>query len=127
MYGWVRADPICSLILSVIIFMSIKPLLLSTAGVLLQRTPKKIEKNINAAYDQISRIQGVLGLTESHFWANTSKHFVGSVQVQILYDANEQKVLREIQEVFKRYKVKNLTVQLNKEIGAGAPTSPTVL
>ena len=43
-YGMKRADPICSLILSVLILKSVLPLLQSTAECLLLRSPRHMQK-----------------------------------------------------------------------------------
>lgn len=45
-YEWYIADPLCSLCISFLIFLSVLPLLKDSAMVLLQRTPQDIETEI---------------------------------------------------------------------------------
>eukprot|EP01120_Amphizonella_sp_Union-15-10_P013379 TRINITY_DN6196_c0_g1_i2.p1 TRINITY_DN6196_c0_g1~~TRINITY_DN6196_c0_g1_i2.p1 ORF type:complete len:689 (-),score=110.12 TRINITY_DN6196_c0_g1_i2:52-2118(-) len=115
-FGWIRSDPLCSLILSIIIFLSIRPLLSSTAKVLLQRTPERLEKTFPKIYSQICSVPGVLGCKDVHFWANTSSYVVGSIHVTVEPSANEQRIRKQIHGLLKDNKVKHITVQINKEI-----------
>ena len=45
-FGWLIADPLCSLFIAILIFLSVLPLLKQSSNVLLQRTPKELENEI---------------------------------------------------------------------------------
>jgi solute carrier family 30 (zinc transporter), member 5/7 len=45
--GWTRADPFCSFCLAVVIFISVIPLLKSSATILLQRTPSIFDERLS--------------------------------------------------------------------------------
>lgn len=53
-FGWLIADPICSLFIAVLIFLSVIPLLKDSCEVLLLRTPPENEKELNFALEKVS-------------------------------------------------------------------------
>lgn len=52
-FGWLIADPICSLFIAVLIFLSVIPLLKDACEVLLLRIPPEHEKEINFALEKV--------------------------------------------------------------------------
>jgi zinc transporter 5/7 len=51
--GWYIADPVCSIFIAVLIFMSVLPLLKNSALVLLLRTPVKVQDQLPAALSKV--------------------------------------------------------------------------
>lgn len=56
-FGWLIADPICSLFIATLIFLSVIPLLKDACEVLLLRTPPENEKNLNSALEKVRLTQ----------------------------------------------------------------------
>lgn len=52
-FGWYIADPICSIFIAILIFLSVLPLLKNSAGVLLLRTPVKVQEQLPAALNKV--------------------------------------------------------------------------
>jgi len=52
-FGWYIADPICSIFIAVLIFVSVLPLLKNAAVVLLLRTPVKVQDELPAALNKV--------------------------------------------------------------------------
>jgi len=52
-FGWYIADPICSIFIAVLIFVSVLPLLKNSAVVLLLRTPVKVQDELPAALNKV--------------------------------------------------------------------------
>lgn len=52
-FGWLIADPICSLFIATLIFLSVIPLLKDACEVLLLRTPPENEKDLNGALEKV--------------------------------------------------------------------------
>uniref|UniRef100_A0A671SWP6 Zinc transporter n=1 Tax=Sinocyclocheilus anshuiensis TaxID=1608454 RepID=A0A671SWP6_9TELE len=52
-FGWLIADPICSLFIATLIFLSVIPLLKDACEVLLLRTPPQHEKDLNFALEKV--------------------------------------------------------------------------
>ena len=56
-FGLFIADPVCSLFIAVLIFLSVIPLLKDSSLVLLQRTPVEIEKSLSYILSKVRFIQ----------------------------------------------------------------------
>lgn len=52
-FGWYIADPLCSMCMSVMIFLSVTPLLRHSSSVLLLRTPADKEKQFNLLLQRV--------------------------------------------------------------------------
>ena len=52
-FGWMIADPICSMFIAIMVALSVYPLLRDSIHVIMQRTPKEIEDKLN---DTIERV-----------------------------------------------------------------------
>lgn len=52
-FGWYIADPICSIFIAVLIFVSVLPLLKNSAVVLLLRTPVKVQDELPVALNKV--------------------------------------------------------------------------
>ena len=52
-FNWKVADPICSIFISVLIFVSVIPLIKETVLILLLRTPEKIQKDIGLVLQKV--------------------------------------------------------------------------
>jgi len=113
--GWTIADPICSFCISALIFVSVIPLLKSSATILLQCTPPEIDEKMEKCLKLVTRVEGVVSHNNSHFWRLSKDMVVGSIQIQVANEASEQKILAEVQSIFKKKgKIKNMTVEIVK-------------
>ncbi len=81
-FGWMIADPVCSIFISILILMSVWPLVTSSAHVLMQGTPTHAEVDIKRALHKISLIDGVVGYRDPHFWLHSSDVLIGSLHVR---------------------------------------------
>lgn len=58
-YGWLVADPICSLVLASLILASVLPLLKESASILILRVPVGAEENIKKCIDKVYILLGI--------------------------------------------------------------------
>ena len=56
-FGWYIADPVCSMCISAMIFLSVIPLLKHSSSVLLLRTPVDKEKQFNVLLQRVSHVE----------------------------------------------------------------------
>jgi zinc transporter 5/7 len=82
--GWKIADPICSFILSLLIFLSVIPLVRSTGSILLLRTPKKLLD----ASAVLASVPGVRGVMDVHSWQLANGQFVSNARLAVAPDAD---------------------------------------
>lgn len=63
---------------------------------------------------KISKLEGVVGYKDPHFWKFSKDKLVGTIQLKINNETSEQKVLQEVAAIFKKKGVKDFTVQIEK-------------
>uniref|UniRef100_A0A3B5R9M3 Zinc transporter n=1 Tax=Xiphophorus maculatus TaxID=8083 RepID=A0A3B5R9M3_XIPMA len=114
-FGWLIADPICSLFIATLIFLSVIPLLKDACEVLLLRTPPEQEKDLNSALEKIEKIEGVLSYRDPHFWRHSANVIAGTVHLQVMSDVVEQRIIQQVTAILKDAGVNNLSVQVEKE------------
>uniref|UniRef100_A0A4W5NXF7 Zinc transporter n=1 Tax=Hucho hucho TaxID=62062 RepID=A0A4W5NXF7_9TELE len=114
-FGWLIADPICSLFISTLIFLSVIPLLTDAAEVLLLRTPPEHEKDLNIALEKIEKVEGVLSYRDPHFWRHSASVVAGTIHLQLMSDVVEQRIIQQVTAILKDAGVNNLSVQVEKE------------
>uniref|UniRef100_A0A1A8IWB9 Zinc transporter n=1 Tax=Nothobranchius kuhntae TaxID=321403 RepID=A0A1A8IWB9_NOTKU len=114
-FGWLIADPICSLFIATLIFLSVIPLLKDACEVLLLRTPPEHEKDLNGALEKIEKIEGVLSYRDPHFWRHSASVIAGTIHLQVMADVVEQRIVQQVTAILKDVGVNNLSVQVEKE------------
>ncbi|XP_071844901.1 proton-coupled zinc antiporter SLC30A5-like isoform X2 [Apostichopus japonicus] len=114
-FGILIADPICSVFISVMILLSVVPLLKDTASILLQRTPPEVEPCLSEGFAMVHSLDGVLSYRRPHFWTHAGSTLAGTVHLQLHPNANEQRISQQVTAIFKDLGVTNFTVQAEKE------------
>jgi len=123
MWGWTLADPICSLCIAVLIFLSTIPLIKQSSKTLLQCTPTYFEEPLKDLLYKLSKIEGVLGYRDPHFWGHAHEVLVGTIHIQIDEQANEQRILQLVTNMFKEEGVNYLTIEIEKPSSLAAVSS----
>ena len=115
LFGWQWVDPLCSLILSILILGSVYPLLRSSASILLQNIPDEIYALTDKALDEILHIEGVLGYTELHIWQLKSGFNVATIHLRVVEESNNQIVRQRALQILKKIGANQITIQVEKE------------
>ncbi|KAJ6225034.1 hypothetical protein RDWZM_003579 [Blomia tropicalis] len=82
-FGWMIADPICSIFIAFLIIISVYPLLRDSSAILMQRSPKELDEALPKCYRRVMELDGVLSIQEPHFWTLCSDVYVGSVKIEV--------------------------------------------
>ncbi|EDV26516.1 uncharacterized protein TRIADDRAFT_22061, partial [Trichoplax adhaerens] len=114
-FGWLIADPICSLLISILIFMSVLPLLRQSISVLLLRVPFGHEQKLSNLLKQVLSVNGVISYQNPQFWRHSSDTIAGTLHVRAKMSANEQSIITRIHAIFKDLGIKYFTVQVEKD------------
>lgn len=114
-FGWLIADPICSLFIATLIFFSVIPLLKDSCQVLLLRIPVEHEKDLSGAVEKIQNLDGVISYRDPHFWRHSASVVAGTVHVQVMSEVVEQRIIQQVTSILKEAGVNNLSVQVEKE------------
>jgi len=110
--GWMKADPICSFCMSVLIFISVIPLITGSARTLLSCLPESIEPKLDHIISKIMKVDGMVAVKDHHFWTQNRDNIVGTIHLQI-GEVSEQKTLEAVSSFLKNAGVLNLTVQIS--------------
>jgi solute carrier family 30 (zinc transporter), member 5/7 len=110
--GWLVADPICSVFISIMIVSSVLPLLRNSAEILLQRIPRNHEKELKMALDDVLHVKGVCGVHNMHVWNFTNTDTVGTYHLCVSEEADKVSVLKSASDIFHDAGIKDLTIQL---------------
>lgn len=113
-YDLMVADPICSLFIAVLTFVSTISLLKKSAAILMQRTPRALDTRLQLCYQKLQGVPDVIEFAEPRFWSLTNTHVVGTLRVRIQPRANDTDILAAVHAIFKQVGVDDLTVQLER-------------
>uniref|UniRef100_A0A2K5W4C8 Zinc transporter n=1 Tax=Macaca fascicularis TaxID=9541 RepID=A0A2K5W4C8_MACFA len=114
-FGWFIADPLCSLFIAVLIFLSVVPLIKDACQVLLLRLPPEYEKELHIALEKIQKIEGLISYRDPHFWRHSANIVAGTIHIQVTSDVLEQRIVQQVTGILKDAGVNNLTIQVEKE------------
>uniref|UniRef100_A0A2I3LCW2 Zinc transporter n=1 Tax=Papio anubis TaxID=9555 RepID=A0A2I3LCW2_PAPAN len=114
-FGWFIADPLCSLFIAVLIFLSVVPLIKDACQVLLLRLPPEYEKELHIALEKIQKIEGLISYRDPHFWRHSASIVAGTIHIQVTSDVLEQRIVQQVTGILKDAGVNNLTIQVEKE------------
>ncbi|XP_064604759.1 zinc transporter 7-like [Liolophura sinensis] len=112
-FGWMIADPICSMFIATLIGISVVPLLRDSVGILMQRTPKSLEHVLPGCYQRVSQLEGVYSLHEPHFWTLCSDVYIGTVKLEVASNADARYLLSQTHNIFTQAGVRQLYVQID--------------
>jgi len=115
-YGTKVIDPICAMLVAVVIFIRVTPLIQQSTAVLLDRTPRLLsEGKLADALVWISNLEGVIGCRDVHMWSHTGAGAMGSLHVVVVPGANQQRILGQVTAFLKDKGVAPLTVQVEAQ------------
>ncbi|XP_077464113.1 zinc transporter 7 [Stigmatopora argus] len=111
-YDLMIADPICSMLIAVLIGVSVVPLLRESVGILMQRTPPSLDRDLPQCYQRVQQLQGVYSVQHPHFWTLCSDVYVGTLKVAVAPDADARWILSQTHGIFTQVGVRQLYVQI---------------
>lgn len=111
--GWVRADPIMSVLISLLILGSAWRLVKESADVLLEAAPAHIA--LSDVHDRIASIPGVASVHDLHVWTVTSGVIAMSGHLVVQNPADNQRVLEAVQARLGSMGIGHVTVQMERD------------
>ncbi|PAV66759.1 hypothetical protein WR25_10493 isoform E [Diploscapter pachys] len=115
-FGWKWVDPLCSLILSMLILGSVYPLLKSSINTLLQDVPDEAMDELEYHLSDILEIEGVQSYSDAHFWQLKGDLNVASLHIQVSDTANAQLVRLKATQLLQAVGATQCTIQVEKDI-----------
>ncbi|XP_035826343.1 zinc transporter 7 isoform X2 [Aplysia californica] len=112
-FGWMIADPVCSMFIATLIAISVLPLLRDSIGVLMQRTPRSLDHVLPGCYQRVSQLEGVYSVQEPHFWTLCTDVFIGTIKLEVALNADTRYILSQTHSIFTQIGVRQLYVQID--------------
>ncbi|KAF9362136.1 putative zinc transporter msc2 [Mortierella sp. AD094] len=89
-FGWTGFDPIASMFIAILIFLSVIPLIKDSAAVLMLEVPDDKLGSIEYALQQLTSVPGVTSYSCARFWPNSPESMIGSIHIQVSAGAIDQ-------------------------------------
>uniref|UniRef100_A0A7N8YEM8 Zinc transporter n=1 Tax=Mastacembelus armatus TaxID=205130 RepID=A0A7N8YEM8_9TELE len=109
-YDLMIADPICSMLIALLIGVSVVPLLRESIGILMQRTPPSMDHALPECYQRVQQLQGVYNLQEPHFWTLCTDVYIGTLKLLVAPDADTRWILSQTHHIFTQVPECNTTL-----------------
>lgn len=113
MFGWLRADPICSMFIALLIGISVLALIKDSILILMQRQPQALDHLLPQCYQKVTALAGVYSVQEPHFWTLCSDIYVGGLKLEVSKNVDPKYVVTHTQLIFAAAGVRQLYVQLD--------------
>jgi cobalt-zinc-cadmium efflux system protein len=111
--GWLEADPLISIFISLLILASAWRLVKESTDVLLEAAPAHIP--LSQVHDCITTIPGVASVHDLHLWTVTSGVIAMSGHLVVRDPADNQRVLEAVQDRLGSLGIGHVTVQVERD------------
>lgn len=112
-FGWMIADPICSMFIAVLIALSVLSLIKESVMVLMQRQPVTLDRLLPQCYQKITGLAGVYSVQEPHFWTLCSNVYVGAIKLEVSKNVDPKYVVTHTKLIFEAIGVRQVYIQLD--------------
>lgn len=113
MFGWMIADPICSMFIAILIALSVLALIKESVLILMQRQPTALDVALPQCYQKVMQLAGVYSVQEPHFWTLCSDVYVGALKLEVSRASDPKYIVSHTHMIFAAVGVKQLYVQLD--------------
>lgn len=113
MFGWMRADPICSMFIAILIALSVIGLIKESAQILMMRQPQDLDYPLSQCFQKVTGLAGVYSVQEPHFWTLCSDVHVGAIKLEVSENADAKYVTKQARMIFESIGIKYITIQLD--------------
>ena len=110
--GWLAADPIASILMTLLIVRGAWRLVRESVDVLLESTPSHI--SVGSVRKQLEVIPGIESVHDLHVWTVTSGVVAMSVHAIVREPERHQHVLEHVHDAMRLFGIEHVTVQLER-------------
>ena len=104
-------DPICTIFFAVIVLFTTTPVIKKAISVLLEAMPDSID--YVKLKQSIEGVKGVINIHDLHVWSIT--HGKNAMSVHVLGDNTNEKLLKDVTKVVRKFKIYHSTIQLENQ------------
>ncbi|XP_058823611.1 zinc transporter 7 [Topomyia yanbarensis] len=113
LFGWMRADPICSMFIALTIGVSTLSLIKESVMILMQRQPEALDRQLSQCYQKVTGLAGVYSVQEPHFWTLCSEVYVGAIKLEVSKNVDARYVVQHTRMIFEAIGVRQIHIQLD--------------
>lgn len=113
LFGWLIADPICSMFIAILIALSVLSLIRESIMVLMQRQPVALDRVLPGCFQKVTGLAGVYSLQEPHFWTLCSDFYVGAIKLEVSKNVDSKYVISHTRMIFEAVGVRQIYIQLD--------------
>lgn len=113
LFGWMIADPICSMFIAIMIALSVISLISESVAILMQRQPTVLDRVLPGCYQKVTGLAGVYSVQEPHFWTLCSDFYVGAIKLEVSKNVDPKYVVSHTRMIFEAAGVKQIYIQLD--------------
>ncbi|CRK99456.1 CLUMA_CG012672, isoform A [Clunio marinus] len=113
LFGWMIADPICSMFIAILIALSVLSLIKESIMVLMQRQPVILDRLLPGCYQKVTGLAGVYSVQEPHFWTLCSDFYVGAIKLEVSKNVDPKYVITHTRMIFESVGVRQIYIQLD--------------
>lgn len=113
LFGWMIADPICSMFIAILIALSVLSLIKESIMVLMQRQPESLDHALPGCYQKVTGLAGVYSVQEPHFWTLCSDFYVGAIKLEVSKNVDPKYVITHARMIFESVGVRQIYIQLD--------------
>lgn len=113
-FGWMIADPLCSLFIAILISVSVYPLLRDSFYVLMQRIPVDLEDKLPDCFQKIQNLTGVMSVYDTHFWTLNSDTYIGCLKLEVTQNADHRNILSIAKTLLNQLGVEKVHIQIDQ-------------
>ena len=111
--GWVVADPLISVLITLLVLGSAWRLIKESTDILMEATPNHIA--LGDVHDRIASVPGVDSVHDLHVWTVTSGVVAMSGHLVVRNPTDNQPVLEQVQERMRGLGINHVTVQMERD------------
>ena len=111
--GWVLADPLISVLITLLVLGSAWRLIKESTDILMEATPNHIA--LGDVHDRIASVPGVDSVHDLHVWTVTSGVVAMSGHLVVRNPTDNQPVLEAVQDRMRALGINHVTVQMERE------------
>lgn len=113
LFGWMIADPICSMFIAILIALSVLSLIKESIMVLMQRQPVALDRVLPGCYQKVTGLAGVYSIQDQHFWTLCSDFYVGAIKLEVSKNVDPKYVTTHTRMIFEAVGVRQIYIQLD--------------
>jgi cobalt-zinc-cadmium efflux system protein len=110
--GWLAADPVASILMTLLIVRGAWRLVKESVDVLLESTPSHI--SVGSVRKQLEAIPGIESIHDLHVWTVTSGVVAMSAHAIVREPERQQHVLEHVHDAMRLFGIQHVTVQLER-------------